>query len=134
MYLRAMPAHKLFFHVTWSTQDRAPMVDAGIRDALEPFIRKTAIREGAEVVAMSFLTTHVHLLLRTSSQVDLSRLLQMLKGGSSYVANRLPGNHHLKWNRRYSITSVNPHNLSVVISYIHNQDLRHPKETIEPRM
>jgi hypothetical protein len=57
----------------------------------------------------------------------------MLKGGSSYVANRLPGNVlGLRWNRRYSVTTVSPRSLPHAAEYLRTQEARHPQEVIPP--
>lgn len=126
-----MAAHRLYFHVTWSTLNRLPMIDRPTRDFLDAFIRSTAIRERAEIVAVAILQTHVHVLLRTTPRFDLGRLVQLLKGGSSYAASRLPGNVvGLRWTRRYSVTTISPRALTRVIEYLQQQGARHPGEAI----
>lgn len=53
---------------------------------LNDFLRRTAVREHAEIVAIAILQTHVHVLVRSGPQIDLSRLMQLMKGGSSHGA------------------------------------------------
>jgi len=107
------------------------MIDPATRDFLDQFFRKIAIREQVTIVALAFLRTHIHLLLRSGPRFDLSRLVQLLKGGSSYAASRQPGNVlGLRWNREYSVTSVSPKLLRVAVEYIEGQDRRHPSEAI----
>jgi len=126
-----MAAHQLYFHLTWSTLNRLPMIDRPTRDFLEPFIKRTAVQERAVVVQIAILRTHVHVLVRTPPRFDLGRLVQVMKGGSSYAANRLPGNVlGLRWTRRYSVTTVSPRALRLVIEYLRRQDARHPGEAI----
>ncbi|SRR6266516_4145776 len=127
-----MSAHQLYFHLAWATRDRAPMIDAATRDFLEEFFRRTATRERAEIVALAILRTHVHMLLRTSPRIDLPRLTQFFKGGSSYAASRLPGNILvLRWAKEYSATTVGPRQLETVIRYIASQVKRHPGEAVD---
>src|SRR5690349_22221781 len=84
--------------------------------------------------ALGFLQTHVHLLVRTEPRYDLPRLVQLMKGGSSYAASRQPGNVlGLRWNRKYSATSVSPMLLPQAIAYVEGQDSRHPGEAIPPK-
>jgi len=126
-----MAAHQIYLHLTWSTYRRLPMIDPATRDFLDQFFRKIAIREQVTIVALAFLRTHIHLLLRSGPRFDLSRLVQLLKGGSSYAASRQPGNVlGLRWNREYSVTSVSPKLLRVAVEYIEGQDRRHPSEAI----
>jgi REP element-mobilizing transposase RayT len=126
-----MAGHQLFFHLVWSTRNRAPMIDGPTRDFLEQFLRRMTIREGAEPIGIAILQTHIHLVVRTPTRFDLGRLAQTLKGGSSYAANRLPGNViGLRWTRRYYVASVSPRALPRVMAYLKGQDERHPGEAI----
>lgn len=129
-----MAAHKIVFHLTWSAYRRQPMIDGVTRDFLLEFFRKTLIRERVTLVAVAFVRTHVHLLLRTGPQIDLSRLVQFLKGGSSHAANRQPDNKlGLRWNPEYSVTSVSPKLVPSAIQYIQSQDRRHPDEATQEK-
>ena len=107
------------------------MIDGPTRSFLDGFFRRTAVQERVTVVALAFLRTHVHCLVRSDPRVDLPRLVQLLKGGSSYAASRQPDNKvGLRWNREYSVTSVSPKLLQAAIDYIERQSLRHPHEKI----
>ena len=137
--LARMAAHKIFFHLTWSTHRRMPMIDGPTRNFLDEFFRRTIIKEDVTLVAVAFLRSHVHLLVRCGPRIDLGHLVQLLKGGSSYAASRQPDNKlGLRWNRQYSVTSVSPKLLRTAIDYIEGQNQKHPTETIntlksEPR-
>jgi len=64
--------------------------------------------------------------------IDLPRLVQFFKGGSSYAASRLPGNVlGLRWAPEYSATTVGPKQLAEVIRYINGQAEHHPGEGVE---
>ena len=60
-----MPAHRIFFHLTWSTLARRPMINAPTRAFLDEYFRKIALQERATIVRLGFLQTHAPLLLRT---------------------------------------------------------------------
>src|SRR5689334_8919830 len=126
-----MPAHRIYFHLTWSTLGRRPMIDAPTRAFLDKYFRKVSVEERVTVVALAFLQTHVHLVVRTTPRYDLSRLVQLLKGGSSYAASRQPRNVlGLRWNREYSVTSVSPGLLPQALAYVEDQNRWHPDEAI----
>lgn len=78
------------------------------------------------------MSTHVHLLLRTHPTTELSRLVQVLKGGSAAVANRElpPGPASLRWAAGYSVSSVSASGLDQVRAYLRAQPKRHPAECI----
>lgn len=85
------------------------MIDAATRSFLDEFFKKTAARQETEVVGLSILRTHVHMIVRTPPRIDLPRLVQLFKGGSSYAASRQPGNLlGLRWAKEYSATTVSP--------------------------
>ena len=126
-----MAAHKIYFHLTWSTHRRMPMIDGPTRTFLDAFFRRTIIKEDVTLVALAFLRSHVHLLVRCGTRIDLGYLVQLLKGGSSYAASRQPGNKlGLRWNRQYSVTTVSPKLLQTAIDYIEAQHSRHPDEKV----
>lgn len=107
------------------------MIDGPTRDFLNDFLRRTAIRERAEVVAIAVLQTHVHVLVRSGPRVDLSRLVQLMKGGSSHAASRLAGNRlGLRWAREYSATTVSPRSLPRAMQYLDAQERHHPGEGV----
>ncbi|HZE94006.1 MAG TPA: IS200/IS605 family transposase [Gemmatimonadales bacterium] len=127
-----MSTHQLFIHIVWTTLDRQPMIDRTTRDFLDSFLRKTASKQDVEVVDLAILKTHVHLVVRTPPRLDLPRLVQFFKGGSSYTASRLPGNKlGLRWAPEYSATTVSPKHLDRVGRYLAGQANHHPHETIE---
>ncbi len=108
-----------------------PMIDGPTRNFLDEFFRRTIIKEDVTLVALAFLRSHVHLLVRCGPRIDLGHMVQLLKGGSSYAASRQPDNKlGLRWNRQYSVTSVSPKLLQVAIDYIKAQNSRHPDEKI----
>jgi len=126
-----MSAHQLFIHLAWTTLDRKPMIDAATRSFLEEFFKKTAARQDVEIVEVAMLKTHVHMVIRTPPRIDLPRLVQFFKGGSSYAASRLPDNVlGLRWAPEYSSTSVGPRQLETVRQYLRNQPNHHPDEAI----
>src|SRR5436190_21677853 len=86
-----MSALQLYFHLARTTRDRLPMIDAATKPSLDQFIRKAATQEGVDVVALGIVQTHVHMIVRTGPRIEFARLLQMIKGGSSYAMSRLPG-------------------------------------------
>jgi REP element-mobilizing transposase RayT len=108
------------------------MIDSATRDFLDEYFRRIAAREHADIVVLAILQTHVHILVRTVPRIDLPRLVQFFKGGSSYAASRLPGNAlGLRWAPEYSATTVGPRQLADMIRYINGQSTHHPGEAVE---
>jgi REP element-mobilizing transposase RayT len=126
-----MHAHQIYLHIAWTTLGRRPMINSATRDFLDEFIRRTIVQERAEVLVLAILQTHVHILIRTPARFDVPHLVQLLKGGSSYAASRLPDNAlGLRWTREYSATSVSPRHLPSAVRYLRTQELHHPHEAV----
>ena len=107
------------------------MINGPTRDFLAEFFKKTASKQEVVIVELAMLTTHVHMVVRTPPRIDLPRLVQFFKGGSSYAASRHPGNVlGLRWAPEYSATSVGPKQLDSVRQYLRNQPKHHPDEAI----
>jgi REP element-mobilizing transposase RayT len=124
--------HRLYLHLAWTTRDREPLIDATRAVFLCRFLRGSARRHRSYVLEVGLVSTHVHLLLRTHPTTELSRLVQVLKGGSAAVANReLPsGPASLRWAAGYSVSSVSASGLDQVRAYLRAQPKRHPAECI----
>src|SRR5207248_902592 len=74
---------RIYCHVVWATRHRAPLIDAGLARFLCTFLRRVATQEGARILEIGMVRTHLHLLVRIRPTTDVSRLLQRLKGGSA---------------------------------------------------
>lgn len=108
------------------------MIDRATYGFLELFFKKTAARHEVEIIELAMLQTHVHMVIRTPPRLDLPRLVQFFKGGSSYAASRQPNNRlGLRWAAEYSATTVGPKQLEIVRRYLRNQERHHPAEAID---
>jgi len=126
--------HRLYCHIVWTTRDREPLIDAGLAKFLSRFLRTIARQERSHILEIGIVATHVHLLVRIDQVTSLPRLLQRLKGGSSYVAGKEKhsnSGYSLKWAKGYSIETVNPRQLAAVREYLRTQSRRHPGEAIQ---
>jgi len=125
--------HRLYYHVVWTTRDRAPLIDRRVALFLCRFLRATAKEEGVRVLEVGMVRTHVHLLLAAPIRADWSRVLQRLKGASAQIANRgavAPGDAPLRWAKGYSIHTVSPRAVPAARAYLQRQPEHHPDQAI----
>jgi len=107
------------------------MINEPTKAFLGEYFKKTAARQDVQIVDVAILRTHVHMLVRTPARLDLPRLVQVFKGGSSHAASRLPGNVlGLRWAPEYSATSVGPRQLETVRQYLRDQTNHHQDEEV----
>jgi len=122
--------HSLYLMLTWTTYERLPMIRAPEASFLSRFLPAEAQRHHMTVLALGMVVDHVHLVLRAPPVMNISQLVQHLKGGSSRVANQTIDGPGLRWAAGYSVQSVSPDALSRTIHYVRAQHLRHPDRLI----
>jgi REP element-mobilizing transposase RayT len=97
---------------------------------LARLFRSVAQEERGRVLEIGMVSTHAHLLLTLHPQADISRLVQRLKGGSSYIASRLPAGGILRWAGGYTLETVSPSAVESVRAYLRSQPQHHPMEAL----
>ena len=119
--------HRLYVHLTWTTRDRAPLIDLTLARFLTQFLRRVGAQERTRVLEIGMVSDHVHLLARLHPTTEIPRLLQRMKGGSAVLGvTPTPGHTGLRWAKGYSIHSVNPKQLGDVRAYLRDQPRHHP--------
>ena len=109
--------------LTWTTHDRERLIDVDGAAFLSRFLRVTAKRHGAEVLAMGVVADQLHLVLHLHQAVDVPRLVQGLKGASARVGNRdgVFQKRKLRWAQGYDLRSISPGQLHRAIRYVQTQ-------------
>jgi len=118
----------LYALLTWTTRDRAPIIDAAGAAFLHTFLPKAADLRHARALGMSVVRNHVHLLLHLDGVVDIPQLVQRLKGASARIANRdrVLGEVRLRWAKGYDLRSVSPRALPAAQADLARQGVKHP--------
>lgn len=120
---------RLFVHIVLVTRRRAPLISADVAEFLQGYVSRVVAEEGAAVLALGMVSTHVHLLLRLRPTTSIPRLLQRLKGGSACRVRQATG-HALRWEAGYSVHSVGERGLDCARRYVEGQATRHPDQRI----
>lgn len=123
----------LYAHLTWTTRERAELIDVAGAAFLQRFLPAAARRLGVDVLETGIVRDHVHVLLRLEARLDIPRLVQGLKGASARIANRdrVMGKTVLRWAEGYDLRSVSPKDLLRVEAYVRRQAERHPAAAID---
>lgn len=124
---------RLYFHVTWTTRDRVPLLSLELARFLSRFLPAIGRQERVKILALGMVSTHLHLLIRVHPTTEIPRLLQRMKGGSANLAQREGHNGNgpeLRWAKGYNIESVSPRQVALVIAYVSHQPEHHPSEAI----
>ncbi len=125
--------HRIYLHITWTTRDREPAIDAASASLLRRLLPAIARQERAHILELGIVRTHVHVLLRVWPTTPIPRLVQRLKGGSSIIVNRERGStvrQPLRWAKGYNVDSVSQRAVEKVRAYVRHQRAHHPDEAI----
>ncbi len=76
---------RVFVHCVWSTWDRAPDLVGEVEATVYRSLRAECARMGVEVLALSGVADHVHLLVRLPPSVSLAGVMKQCKGASSHL-------------------------------------------------
>ncbi|NOZ06356.1 MAG: IS200/IS605 family transposase [Chloroflexi bacterium] len=117
-------SYALYYHLTWSTEDREPLISKGVESMLSRFFPAKCRELDVILMAHGMVPDHVHLLISLKPTHSIPEVVRRLKGASSREVNRSTS-AMLYWERGYSVRTVSERNLDVAKSYVNNQKVRH---------
>ncbi len=118
----------LMFHLEWCTKYRFKMFNRGENiKLLEACIRRSASRNEIKIIELNVQPEHIHCIVLVKFTMSVSKVLQILKGGSARLyferkrtARWCYPKRHL-WSRGKFASSVGFVQLDVVQNYVKNQ-------------
>lgn len=117
-------------HVVWGTKHRKPVLTTEKRKLLFDHIRSNARTKGIYIDALGGYTDHVHCLISLGGDQTIAKVVQLIKGESSFWVNRenliTP---KFAWAEDYYAASVSESSIQNVRNYINNQEEHHKKVT-----
>lgn len=122
----------IWIHLVWTTKNRHPFLNDGIRLDVFKHIRENAKIKGILLDHINGYSDHVHCLVKLGADQSVSKIAQMLKGESSFWINKNDlTSSKFSWQEEYYVGSVDPSKLGVVRNYIRNQEDHHKKKTFQ---
>ncbi len=127
-----MPWVKVWLHFVWSTKDRFPYLSDEIRTRVLDHIRDNAREKGIFIDFINGYLEHVHCLISLGTDQTLEKIMQLIKGESSFWINRNKlTKTRFEWQDEYFVVSVNEDSLPSVRRYIANQEEHHSKVSFD---
>jgi putative transposase len=118
----------LLVHVVFSTKDRAPFLDTGLRQRLFPYLGGIVRELGGQALQINGPADHVHILALLPARISLSELVGKVKANSSgWVHREFSGKPAFAWQTGYATFSVSHSQKQTVLNYIANQEEHHRK-------
>lgn len=125
-----MPFIRILTHLIWSTKDRRALITKDLKPILLNHIKDNSIKKGIFICNLNCTSDHIHLLISLGAEQNISNVIMMIKGESSYWVNKQKlTNFKFEWQDEYIALSVNYKSLNEVASYIMNQEEHHLTKT-----
>ena len=116
------------YHVVWITKYRKPVMIGLVGERVRELIRQICKGHDVEILKGHVSKDHVDLFVSVPPHLAISKLVQYLKGKSSYKLlqenkqlSRMFWGRHL-WGRGYFVATSGNITDEVVLEYIKNQD------------
>lgn len=120
--------YDLKYHIVWITKYRKPIMSGQISERVREIIRETCMEEEVTILKGHVSKDHIHLMVSCPPHLAVSKLVQRLKGKSSYkmlrefelLRKKFWGNH--LWARGYFVSSTGNVTDEAIMRYIEEQD------------
>lgn len=122
---------KIYIHLVFSTNSRIPFLNTPeLRVRVWKHIKENASKKGIFIDMINGYTDHCHCLISLSSNQNIEKIVQLIKGESSYWINKNQLTHEkFSWQDEYFAVSVSESMRDIIIAYIKNQEKHHQKKT-----
>src|SRR5205809_5839963 len=122
---------QLYYHVVWSTKDRAPQLTEPLRPPFFEAIQDKCRRLDCRLHAVNATEDHVHLAIEVPPSRAVASVVGQIKGAAAHQVNQsCPGAIH--WQDGYGIVSFRASELETVKRYIATQQQRHQPGALSP--
>ncbi|MGC4037039.1 MAG: IS200/IS605 family transposase [Chitinophagaceae bacterium] len=126
-----MPYIRVWIHLVWATKNREPVLTNDVRYLLFDHIKQNAKSKGIFLDCVNGYDDHLHCLVSLGSGQTIEKIVQLIKGESSFWFNNRSGfkSKRLEWQDDYFAVSVSESGVEAVKRYIDNQEGHHKKKT-----
>ena len=117
------------YHIVWITKYRKKALTGIVANRVRELIRQICKEHDVEIIKGHVSGDHIHLFVSVPPQLAVSKLVQYLKGKSSYkmmqenkqISKEFLGRH--LWGRGYFVATSGNVTDEIIMEYIKNQDI-----------
>ncbi len=121
-----MPLVKIWIHFIWTTKNREKLIDKNLRPKLISHIKDNSKSKEIYIDRINCLQEHIHLLVSLNKEHSVSKVMNLIKGESSFWINKNKlSKVKFEWQDEYIAISVSESVLPKVRKYIDNQEEHH---------
>lgn len=126
-----MPFIKIYIHVIFSTRNRISYFNTSeLKIKVWKHIKENVTEKGIFLDMVNGYSDHCHCLISLSSNQNIEKVVQLLKGESSHWINKNQlTQEKFAWQDEYFAVSVSESMVESVRNYIKNQENHHRKKS-----
>ena len=122
----------ILLHLIFSTKDRYPWLETGIREKTHAFIAGAARQCGCEAYRVGGVADHVHLAIGLSRTLAVADLVKEIKTASNkWLKTQDDSFQKFSWQNGYGIFSVGMSQKETLLHYIDTQEAHHRTQTFQ---
>ncbi|BCU77015.1 IS200/IS605 family transposase [Luteolibacter sp. LG18] len=122
----------LHYHVVFGTKGREPWITRELEERIWSYMAAIARDNAMTALQIGGVEDHVHILLRAPATMALSKMAQLIKGGSSgWIRKTFPERKDFQWQDGYGAFTVSRSSIGDVTEYIRNQREHHRVKTFQ---
>jgi REP element-mobilizing transposase RayT len=122
----------VIIHLIWSTKNRQPWLEPGIREKIHAFLAGAVRQCDCEAYRVGCVADHVHLAVRLSRNLAVADLVKDIKTASSkWLKTQDPALKEFSWQQGYGAFSVGMSQKDSLIRYIDRQEEHHKTQTFQ---
>jgi REP element-mobilizing transposase RayT len=122
----------ILIHLVWSTKNRHPWLEPGIRAKTHAFLAGAVRQMDCEAYRVGGVTDHVHLAVRLSRTLSVADLVKEIKTASSkWLKAQDPAFTDFYWQQGYGAFSVGMSQKETLLHYIDTQEEHHRTRTFQ---
>lgn len=123
---------KIWIHLVWAVKSREQLLTRDIRQKVFTHIKENAKEKNIHVDFVNGHIDHVHVLISLNADQTISKVMQLIKGESSFWINKNGlTSRKFEWQDDYFAVSVSESAINRVREYIKNQEQHHEKKTFQ---
>jgi len=125
-----MPFWRNYYHITWATHDRLPLILPAFEKQLFSYMVKKASEFDIFIYALDGTQDHVHLVAAIPPKHAVASIVKSLKGASAHYVNHvICPDDNFAWQRGYGCLTVGEKQRSIAEAYVLSQKQHHAENT-----
>lgn len=121
---------RTYYHIVWSTKERADLITPEIEPELYKYIVHKAHEIEVKIHALNGWTDHVHMVGSIPPKLSVADAVRRLKGASSsFMRTSHFRCDSFEWARGYGVFTLGESQREFAETYVNNQKEHHTKQT-----